>query len=223
MKRVILTVLGSATLLVACNNETKNASTNKDSNTTTTASATDAVKTEDPWVPIDSAAMMKAMTDAATPGPIHKMVASWNGNWNTEITFWMKPGDPPMISKGTAVNSTIMNDLYQNSKFSGNMMGAPFQGIGTMGYDNIKKEFVSTWIDNMGSGIMYLTGPWDEATKTISLAGTVPHPLVPGKECKIRETFKIVDDNTQIMEMYGPDPATGKEYKSMELKLTRKK
>ena len=33
----------------------------------------------------------------------------------------------------------------------------------------------------------------------------------------------IVDDITHIMEMYGPDVKTGKQYKSMQIKFTRKK
>jgi hypothetical protein len=28
-----------------------------------------------------------------------------------------------------------------------------------------------------------------------------------GRECEMKEIFKIIDDNTQLMEMYGPDPA----------------
>jgi hypothetical protein len=37
----------------------------------------------------------------------------------------------------------------------------------------------------------------------------------------LREVFKVIDDKTQMMEMYGPAP-DGKEYKMMEIKLTRK-
>jgi hypothetical protein len=44
-----------------------------------------------------------------------------------------------------------------------------------------------------------------------------------GKECDMREVYKIVDDNNRIMEMYGPDMKTGKEYKNMEIKFTRAK
>ena len=39
---------------------------------------------------------------------------------------------------------------------------------------------------------------------------------------KLRQTFKIVDDNNQVMEMYGAGP-DGKEMKMMEIKYTRKK
>lgn len=43
-----------------------------------------------------------------------------------------------------------------------------------------------------------------------------------GKECEMREVYKIIDDNTQVMDIYGPDMKTGKEFKSMEIKFTRK-
>ena len=33
----------------------------------------------------------------------------------------------------------------------------------------------------------------------------------------------VVDDDHHTMEMYGPDPATGKQFKTMEIKFTRKK
>jgi hypothetical protein len=42
------------------------------------------------------------------------------------------------------------------------------------------------------------------------------------KSKKVKETFAVIDDNTQMMEMFDTTP-DGKEYKSMEIKLTRKK
>jgi hypothetical protein len=219
MKRVILTVFGAAILLYACNNEAKNETT-KDSSATTNSAMTDK---EEAWVPVDSAKAMQDMMAAGTPGPMHQMIASWNGTWTGETTMWEKPDGEPIKSTGTAVNTTILGGRYQSAKHSGNMMGMPFEGTSTLGYDNVRKVFVSTWVDNWSTAIMYLSGPWDESTKTMTLSGKIADPSRPGKECNIREVFKIVDDNTQLMEMYGPDPATGKEYKMMEIKLTRKK
>ena len=62
----------------------------------------------------------------------------------------------------------------------------------------------------------------EEANKTIWLKGTLIDPSAD-KECDMRETVKIIDDDNQLMEMYGPDPKTGREFKSMTIKLTRKK
>jgi hypothetical protein len=73
----------------------------------------------------------------------------------------------------------------------------------------------------MGTGIMNMEGAWDDASKSITFKGKGMDPMML-KECDYREIFKIVDDNTQIMEMYGPGP-DGKETKMMEIKSTRKK
>lgn len=156
-----------------------------------------------------------------TPGPMHKMMASWNGTWDGDISMWMKPGDAPMKNKGTAVNKMVLNGLYQQATHTGNMMGMPFNGMSTLAYDNAKKIFLSTWIDNMGTGIMELKGPWDEATKTITLTGKM---VDPGSyaEVDVKETLQIIDNNTQLMQMFAPGP-DGKEFKTMEIRMTRKK
>jgi hypothetical protein len=39
----------------------------------------------------------------------------------------------------------------------------------------------------------------------------------------MREVFTVIDEKTQHMEMYGPDQKTGKEFKMMEINMTRKK
>uniref|UniRef100_UPI0026104789 DUF1579 family protein n=1 Tax=uncultured Chryseobacterium sp. TaxID=259322 RepID=UPI0026104789 len=58
--------------------------------------------------------------------------------------------------------------------------------------------------------------------KSIEFKGKMTDPTRPGKDCDIREIYSFVDDNTQKLEMFGPDPKTGKEMKTMEIKFTRK-
>ena len=169
----------------------------------------------------DSATMMKNWQDYMTPGPVHKMMAKWDGTWNGDVTMWMYPGAPEQKSKSTAVNKMIMNGLYQESTHTGNMMGMPFNGKSIVAYDIHKNEFMSTWIDNMGSGIMVLKGPWDEGTKTVTLKGTMTDAGTKG-DVAVRETFKIIDDNNQEMEMFTMMP-DGKEFKTMNIKFSRKK
>lgn len=99
------------------------------------------------------------------------------------------------------------------------MMGMPFEGMSTIAYDNAKKVFVNSWIDNGGTGITVLEGTWDASNKMINFTGNMFEPSA-GKEIPIRETLKFVDDNTQIHEMFVMQ--NGKEFKMMEIKYTRK-
>jgi len=167
----------------------------------------------------NQAAGQKAWMDYMTPSAAHQMLAKSNGEWNEEMTMWMQPGAEPVKSKATAVNKMILGGRYQHSTHTGNVMGMPFEGIAITGFDNIKKVYVSTWIDNMGTGIMYAEGKWNDATKTVEFKGTGVDPM-SGKELQVRQVMKIVDDNTETMEMF--TTVDGKEFKSMEIKMTRK-
>jgi hypothetical protein len=164
---------------------------------------------------------MKNWQAYMTPGDMHKMMASWDGTWTADLTMWEKPDAPPQKSTGTTVNKMVLGGRYQESVNTSTMMGMPFEGHGTLGYDNLKKVFESTWIDNMGSGVMKMSGPWDAATKTVTLTGKMMDPM-SGKEMDDKETFTVIDDNTQMMNMYGKGP-DGKEFKTLEIKFTRKK
>jgi Protein of unknown function (DUF1579) len=219
MKRTILAICTISMLLFACNSSDKKEAA-KEGETAMSGDTT--TKKETAWIPIDSAMMDKAWKESMALGEPHKMLAKANGTWNGDVTMWMADGAPPMKSTSTTVNSMIFGGLYQQSKHTGNMMGAPFDGMSIMGYDNTKKEYFSTWIDNMGTGILVSTGNYDDASKTLTLSGKMKNPA-NGLECTLKEVFKMVDDNNQTLEMYGPDPATGKEYKTMEIKYTRKK
>lgn len=168
----------------------------------------------------DDAAMMKAWEDFMTPGDMHKWMAKFDGNWSGEVTTFWDPAKPEK-SKATATYRMIYNGLYQLGEFAGNMMGTPFQGQGILAYDNAKQQFINTWIDNMGSGVVVMTGQYDPQTKTLNLAGFQTDPMTK-KDANIREEVMMPDDNTQIVTMYGAG-MDGKEMKMMEIRMTKVK
>ncbi|MES2430385.1 MAG: DUF1579 domain-containing protein [Bacteroidota bacterium] len=216
MKNSILMFSAIVISLISCNNATNNSTASADS---TTIEKKDTVAETHP--PMDSAAMMKAWMDFATPGPMHTWLSKMNGTWDADVSQWMDPAAPPTIVKSTSTQTMGLGGRYAIGKFTGSMMGQPFEGMSIMGYDNSKKVFVNSWVDNMGTGIVQMSGTYDESTKTLNLKGHQTDPTT-GKDCDIREEMKIIDDNNYIMTMYGPDP-TGKEMKFMEGKFTKRK
>lgn len=194
----------------------------KEETKTDNATVTDTVKVEETAVTIpDSATIAKAWEDYMAPGEQHKMLILDNGTWNEEMTMWMKPGAEPIKNTMTAETKMIYGDRYQETIHKGDFMGMPFEGKSTLAFNKASQEYTSTWIDNMSTGIMVITGKYDEATKTINFSGTTVDPVTK-KEKPIRETYTIVDENTRKMEMFDVD-YTGKEFKSMEIIMTRKK
>ena len=180
------------------------------------------ITAQEKLTPVSEADMMKAWEAYATPGAAHKVLASDDGTWTEEMTIYMAANDPnPTKATMTAESKMILGGRYQQTTHKGTMMGMPFEGIGLVGYDNASKKIVSTWMDNMGTGIMYMSGAYDGSSNKMELKGEITDPMT-GKVKPCRETFVIVDQNTRKMEMFdiGPD---GKEYKSMEILMKRKK
>ena len=213
MKKItLIIVMGALVVATACNNA-------KENKNTATAESKDTAKAA-AGPKMDSTAMMKAYMAYMTPGDMQKMLASMSGDWTGDITMWMSPGAPPAKNTGFCSNKMIMGGRYMLQENKGSWGGMPYEGASTIGFDNAKKIFVSSSVDNMGTGMMNLEGPYDSSAKAIILKGKEIDPMT-GKEFAVREVLKITDADNQMMEMYATQD--GKEYKNMEIKYTRKK
>ena len=168
---------------------------------------------------MDPQAMMEMYQKLATPGEPHKQLASLAGSWTTQTKEWMEPGKPPSESTGSVEMKMLLDGRFLQQEFTGNMMGHPYTGIGTTAYDNLRKKYVSTWIDSMGTGIFVMEGTASPDGKTITLRGQHAEP--GGGQMSHRAVWKIVDNNTQTFEMYGSH-GHGKEVKMMEIAYLRK-
>ncbi|WP_368730345.1 DUF1579 family protein, partial [Nitrosococcus oceani] len=84
---------------------------------------------------------------------------------------------------------------------TGSMHGKPYSGIWTVAYDNLLKQYVSTWIDTMSTQIFIMNGTANADGKTITLTGQ--HAEVGGGYMAHRAIWKIVDGNAQEFIMYG--------------------
>lgn len=206
MKKSIFVL--STLFLFSCNNA-ENKKETKQSTTEETVSST---------IP-DSATVTKAWMEYSTPNENHKRMSADIGIWEEEITSWQNANAQPYKNKMKAEITTLYNGLYQEAKHTGEFAGMKFEGRSTLAYDNASKEYISTWIDNMGSGILVMKGQYNEKTKTYNMKGECVDPVTKKINNK-REVFTIIDEKNQKMEMFdtGYD---GKEFKSMEIKLKR--
>ena len=169
----------------------------------------------------DQQAMMEKMTKAATPGPQHGMLKKMAGEWNAKVTSQMDPSQPAQVENSTSTQTMLMDGRYCQEVVSGQMMGQPFSGMGLTGYDNVLGKYVSTWNDNLGTGIMTSTGTADASGKVITWAGVMSDPMT-GKASKERMVTTIVDNDHHTFEMYGTPPGGKKEMKMMTIEYSRK-
>jgi hypothetical protein len=175
----------------------------------------------------DPAEMMKQMMEMAKLNENHKVLADLAGTWSYTVKM-MAPGETPQSSTGSVTRKPIMNGRFFIADFSGSMKmpGADgkmkdfaFKGSSIEGYDNVKKKFVSSWVDNMGTGIMMSEGTYDPATKTFTYTSEVEP--VPGMKTPVREVIKVTDKNHHTFEWY--ENRGGQDVKTLEINYTRKK
>lgn len=170
--------------------------------------------------PKEPAAPDAGMMAAISPGEPHKRLARMAGDWTVTNKAWMDPSQAPTESTGTMHGEMILGGRYIQTLWTTSFMGMPFEGRGTEGYDNLAKQYVSSWVDSMGTGILHSTGTCDDKGMKCSLKGDMMDPMT-GKKSYIRQEITWLDDNTFKNEMYGPGP-DGKEFKWMEMTIKRK-
>lgn len=220
MKKFVL-ALCAVSLFSACNNaDTKTGETNAGEVSKSEVKPGD--NAAKPAAQMDPAAMQKAWIDFATPGTEHQWIAKSAGTWTCDsVAQWMDPKTPATYNKATSVEKPFANGLYMEGEYTSSMMGQPMMGKSIFGYDKMKKKYVMSWVDNLGSGIVRMEGDYDAATKTLHLKGKQSDP-VTATETDIRQEQKWIDDNTYVMIMYGTGH-DGKEAKFMEGTFKRKK
>ena len=166
------------------------------------------------------------MMEMGQPGENHKLLAGLVGTWNYKVKFWMAPGAPPTESVGTAVRKPLMGGRYfvldTTGKFQmpgpdGKMQSIDFKGMEVDGFDNVKKKFVSSWIDNMGTSILMSEGTYDPSTKTFTYSSE--EEMAPGMKTKVRETIQVLDKDHHIFEWY--EDHGGQEVRTMEITYAR--
>ena len=165
-------------------------------------------------------AMMEKMKALTAPSEAHKALEPFVGTWTYTGEFRMTSDALAQAMTGTQENTMAYGGRFLKQEITGPWMGETFHGLGYTGFDNIKGEYVSVWLDDMATGIMTMTGSFDAATQTLAQSGSNSCPLTGEKARASRSTWTVLDSNHTVYTSYmaGPD---GSEFKSMEITYTR--
>lgn len=163
-------------------------------------------------------------TDMAmpAPGPEHEILKQRAGTWTFVNKMYMAPGQPPSESTGTETVTMGCGGFWQFSRIESTMMGMPFDGRGSLGYDQIKKKYVGTWVDNFGSWLTLMEGDYDAKTKTLTMLSDMLDMSGKVQKTKMVTEHKDADHITFKMIMIGAGEG-GKDHLTMEIAYTRKK
>jgi len=163
--------------------------------------------------------MMEMMEKYGMPGKEHEFLKKFVGDWTVEMKSWMKPGDPPMMGKGTIKTGLLFDGRYVKGQFEG-MMDRKYAGLEIIGFDRFQKKYITLWIDNMGTGFFTTGGMLDASGMVLTETGTMPDPMTGGMQ-KVKDVTTFKPDGSYTFEMFMIMP-DGKEFKSMEFVAKKK-
>ena len=88
--------------------------------------------------------------------------------------------------------------------------------------DNVGQKFTATWIDNVSTTMAQGEGELSKDGKTLTWTFTCSCPLQK-KPMTMRQVETTTGPGKKVLEMFGPEPKSGKEYQMMKIELTKTK
>ena len=157
--------------------------------------------------------MMKKAEAAGKPGPGHKAMEHFAGNWRCEVKCWMDPNGQPQQSQATAKTAWIMGGRFLQEDFQGQMMGQTFNGPYIMGFNNVKQVYQSVWFDDMNTALFTTEGKGD--SKVITLEGKGSCPATGRTDVPMKAVYRVISPDKHTFEMFDGNNRT------MEITYTR--
>ncbi len=168
--------------------------------------------------------MIKNMLkEQAALAPQHKVLEALVGTFNAEMNFLMEPGGEPDKTKGVSVNKSILGGRFVTMEFAGdiNMFGdvIKFAGLGMMGFDKSKGEFIMTWADTMSTSLLMQAGKPGTDSKRIEVSGTAASVM---GEQQMKHVYIIESNDKHTLEFYQAMPGMDEMMKIGWITYTRK-
>lgn len=170
----------------------------------------------------------KQWVDVATPGHGHKQLEPMVGRWKATTRLWFGgPQSEPVTSTGEVNAAWILGGRFLEEQFTGTLQmpgsprAVPFEGRSLLGYDNYKKMFVGSWVDNMGTSLSTYRGSFNPEGTVLTMYGEMDEPMLGVQDRMVKYVTRITGPDRMVFEMY--DLHAGADYKVMEIVYERRK
>ncbi|MHC4550356.1 MAG: DUF1579 domain-containing protein [Planctomycetota bacterium] len=151
--------------------------------------------------------------------PHHEQMKKSVGEWQVAGEYAMGPGAPLQPFTATAKREMILGGRFVLETFTCSFGGMPYEGRLLMGYDTVRKEYVSVWVDSSSPVMGISRGA--EKDGVMTLTGEDPD-LMTGRLKKTKSVVKPDHEDQVTMSMYDVAP-DGSERLTMRLVYKRKK
>ena len=155
------------------------------------------------------------------PGPSHKLLEMFAGEWDSEISFRSGPNDERQVSSGASNIHWVLGNRFLQEDFEGEAAGEKFQGMGLMGYDNGARQFKMVWIDSLNTALAVSAGRYNPERNVFEMTSDVYDPLL-GAVKTVKSVLHVKSPDKYEFSMVDTAP-DGREFTSLEMVYTRKK
>lgn len=139
----------------------------------------------------------------ALPKPLaeHEWLQQFVGEWDSETESHLDLDRHP--EEGRAFERIRpLGDFWIVNDIDAEMMGKPFHGIQTLGYDVAKKAFIGTWVDSLSCVVWTYQGALNKERTALTLYSEGPCPTNPGQLTQVKDVLELIDQNHKLYTSY---------------------
>jgi hypothetical protein len=165
--------------------------------------------------------LLKAMAENGKPGPEHKKLEPFVGDWTFTLKVWTNPSESPAQLTGTVERKWVMGGRFVQETVKGQCSeGHTFEGLGLLGYDNAQKKFTATRACGLCGKTCSTVGTVNDSGKTFTFA-TEEYCPVCKENVKGRDEVVVESNDRIVVSIY--KTIQNKEVKVIEIVNVRKK
>jgi hypothetical protein len=160
------------------------------------------------WSPIAAALLLGVASSSPaqdsrlyTPQPEHEILRRFEGEWGFEKLSVTAAGATPSKLGAGRITAEMLGGFFVVCRWSGNVYGADYVAVQTLGYDVEKKAYSGVWIDNTMGYQWQLDGSLAADSNELVITASGPGPSGGTGNFRERYQFHSADSITVVAEM----------------------
>ncbi len=147
------------------------------------------------------AAVTERAKQFTEPGPNHKVLERFVGEWTAEVRLFQgEQASPP--SPGKAEARWLMPGRWVQMGLEGTLLGRPMQSSTIVGYDNFKQSFVMTVVHSTDTAMLRAEGDLTRDGKELVAYGTMDEYLTGEHDKMVKYVYRFVSPDEIIFEVH---------------------
>jgi hypothetical protein len=175
-------------------------------------------RAEEPELPQNPKALLKALEEAGKPGPEHQKLQPFVGDWTLTVRLWTDPSQSPAEAKGTVQRRWIMGGRFVQETAKVECDGKSFEGMGLFGYDKAQKKFTAVKVCGLCGTISHGLATVNDSGTKFECTKEECCPIT-GQKTKGRDEIVIENNDKIVVNVF--KTLDGKEVKVMEIVTLR--